>query len=693
MKLLKIVFFTLLSLVIILIAGAYAAIHFIDMAQVKQMVQQKVEAQTGRQLVIAGDVEPTIGFMPTVAIYNVSLSNPSWAKSPDMVKVAKLRVSLELMPLLHREVRISNIQLEGAQIMLEKKGEQASWQFESKEQTETGSAAGESEAATTSGSLQIGELKVANSTVDYLDHGNGTHHQMAIQQLDMEDISQHGVGQLTAKGVYNGAALDITGSLSEDNLMLIDLMLKKGATSVLAKGSVALEDMTFDLAVEINAARIGELMAIAAMPSDNEAGLILKTALGGKPDMISFSGMTMRYDDIEMAGAGRIDLAGAVPYIHADIKIPEIKGDSGEAPLEDAAQAAKEQKPAEADAAIPDMPIPTDGLDVVNADIRVSAANIDAGGLVLKDMNAAINLENGKLAVSPFDMKTSQGWVKGSLTLDGSNEKPVLSADILSNDIVLGKLLEALSGDSAVSGGIVKSGMKIQAAGNTLHQMLNSANGSLNFYLDNASYRVPASAQKVEAFVNLLRGSGDRPDEIRLACAVGRFTINQGVANSELLAMKTGGAVVTGDGTFRLKDTVVNMILKARSGMAGLAAVVPPIRLQGPVASPSVIPDPQGTLLQVGRLALGMSGGSGLGAVLGEQTLDQLGVSGEEHPCLKEIAASQETTPQNPQEQYKQLEDTVREQRDQIKENLDIEKIEDDAKQLRDGLKGLFKKP
>src|SRR5262245_28904591 len=125
MKTLRIIFFILLTLVILVIGGAYVAIRFMDMQQIKELVQARVEAQTGRTLVIAGEVKPTIGFMPTVSMADVSLSNPDWASAPDMLRISQLRVTFELEPLLHRELRISNIEIDGAEIALEKKGEEA----------------------------------------------------------------------------------------------------------------------------------------------------------------------------------------------------------------------------------------------------------------------------------------------------------------------------------------------------------------------------------------------------------------------------------------------------------------------------------------------------------------------------------------------------------------------------------------
>src|SRR5471032_1645191 len=59
-----------------------------------------VERATGRTMTIAGRIGIEFSLVPTVVMEDVSLANPPGFSRPDMVKVARVEVSLALMPLL-----------------------------------------------------------------------------------------------------------------------------------------------------------------------------------------------------------------------------------------------------------------------------------------------------------------------------------------------------------------------------------------------------------------------------------------------------------------------------------------------------------------------------------------------------------------------------------------------------------------
>ena len=253
-----------------------------------------------------------------------------------------------------------------------------------------------------------------------------------------------------------------------------------------------------------------------------------------------------------------------------------------------------------------------------------------------------------------------------------------------------------MANEDSVQGGIIKSSLNIKGQGKTVNAILGSASGDFDFFVDEAVYHTP-EVDKAQSFLDVLRGEGDSKDKLNVSCMVGQFDIASGVAKSKMLAFKTAGAVTSGDGTIKLNDSTMDIVLKARSGLVGLADVVPPLRMTGPISNPSVSVDPAGSLIGLGKLFLGATTGVGLVAVLGEQATDKLGITSDSNPCLKSMAemeAKENEAKQNPKEAYKKIEDNVREKRDEIKEDVkhDLKKLESNAKQIRDGLKSLLKK-
>ena len=84
----------------------------------KPLIKEQVEAQTGRQLTIDGDIEwrffPSIGF----SIGEVALSNPDGFATPDLVKFNNAVLDLNVRPLFQHEINIGLVTLDGASFTL-----------------------------------------------------------------------------------------------------------------------------------------------------------------------------------------------------------------------------------------------------------------------------------------------------------------------------------------------------------------------------------------------------------------------------------------------------------------------------------------------------------------------------------------------------------------------------------------------
>lgn len=84
----------------------------------KPLIKEQVEAQTGRQLTINGDIEwrffPSIGF----SIGEVALSNPKGFSTPDLVKFNNAVLDLNVRPLFQHEINIGLVTLDGASFTL-----------------------------------------------------------------------------------------------------------------------------------------------------------------------------------------------------------------------------------------------------------------------------------------------------------------------------------------------------------------------------------------------------------------------------------------------------------------------------------------------------------------------------------------------------------------------------------------------
>ena len=98
---------------------AMAAASF-DADALKFRLADAVRRSTGRELTIAGPVGLTWSLVPTVALRDVSLSNPPGLSRPAMAHAAQLDVRIALLPLLSRRVEVRGVTLVEPDILLER---------------------------------------------------------------------------------------------------------------------------------------------------------------------------------------------------------------------------------------------------------------------------------------------------------------------------------------------------------------------------------------------------------------------------------------------------------------------------------------------------------------------------------------------------------------------------------------------
>ena len=106
-KKIKIVLISVVSLLLLAVAGVWYASTAIDPAQLVKLLATSVKSATGRDLKISGPV--TLSFFPsiTVSAEQVSLSNAPWATESDMLKLRRIELDIKTLPLLSKQVESS----------------------------------------------------------------------------------------------------------------------------------------------------------------------------------------------------------------------------------------------------------------------------------------------------------------------------------------------------------------------------------------------------------------------------------------------------------------------------------------------------------------------------------------------------------------------------------------------------------
>jgi uncharacterized protein involved in outer membrane biogenesis len=245
---------------------------------------QTVQKQTGRELKINGGISPALSLHPTLSVRDVSLSNPKWAKKDNLLQAEELKIGIALLPLLRGETVIHSISLQNASLALEQSKGRASWEFDTKtEPKEAAEVAEESIAqqAEDENGLNIEALHLSNTAIYYRDGSNIHNITVADASAEGLDLSAATVESVMLEGSVEKAGVSLSAHLSEPGLLQFDATAGNGSShQVKAEGSLALGDLTFDAALNINTSSLKAMAALAGLEI-NDPSAIQMTASAG----------------------------------------------------------------------------------------------------------------------------------------------------------------------------------------------------------------------------------------------------------------------------------------------------------------------------------------------------------------------------------------------------------------------------
>ncbi len=163
------VFKVVLVVAITLSVAIVAVLFNLDPNDHKGRIAAYVERETGRTLAIEGPIDLEWGRTTRVAVRDVRLSNPTWARSPEMARITEMDVRFELVPLLRGRMDIESLILRGAQLNIETNSDgRSSFEF-----GDPDARPGDEFGGDIGIDLEIAELEVEDVRFSFLDGPGG----------------------------------------------------------------------------------------------------------------------------------------------------------------------------------------------------------------------------------------------------------------------------------------------------------------------------------------------------------------------------------------------------------------------------------------------------------------------------------------------------------------------------------------
>ncbi len=120
MKLLKWLLGTVVVLFLVVGLGVAALVYLVDWNDFKDTIQNQVKKQTGRDLLIAGDLSPSVFPWAGISIGEISLANADGYGDTPFARIGGADVKVKLLPLIKREINVRTVELTGLQVDLQR---------------------------------------------------------------------------------------------------------------------------------------------------------------------------------------------------------------------------------------------------------------------------------------------------------------------------------------------------------------------------------------------------------------------------------------------------------------------------------------------------------------------------------------------------------------------------------------------
>lgn len=569
----------LVLLLVLAVGGAAAYWLTLDTGALKGQLVALASKQLGRTLTINGELSPTFSLANGfgLRVTGVTLSNAAGYQPATMLSVNELELVVDIMAALSHKVHVKKFVLRDADVTLEARGSSNNWTFAAPPKDKP---APDAAASGTKPSIAADNITIANLNLAHIQ--NGVRKDYKITALDIAAAENKPV-QVDLTATADGK--DIALKLTAGSLAAIEAGQKQNIALQLSFGDMA-----------------------AALDADyRRAG-----------DEHSFSNLTLDYNGIKATGNIALNLAGTVPMLMADVKVPLLDlaalGKGGNSATSSSAAPAADAPLFSRD------PLPWDSLKSANANVALDIKQLAKGAVVYGPANLQAKLQGGTLnaalvmqppgATKPVTIKTNASAGKNmQLNIDA----PGLDAATLAH---------WLGQEEPLVQAPARFNLALAGGGASLHDVMGGANGSM--LLDFAPGKLNTAALPLTLSTVLASVIGaDKFNNASVACLKADFGIVNGVATARGLGTDASVLNASGAGVINLRDETVKlrMVVDARSA----SQLVPllPVDVSGRLKNPTVSADTSALTGQVvGNVAskLGGIAGALVGGVTGSAT-------------------------------------------------------------------------
>ena len=650
-RIVKILAWLVAGFATLFLVAALLLFLFFDPNDFREEIAATVEEQTGRKLTIDGDINLSLFPWLAVQVGKTTVGDaPGFGATP-MASFDNASFSVRLMPLLlGQEIVVGAADVDGLNVNLKiDRAGNSNWSDlvpeSSGESDSTGAAPRE---------IDINRIALTNATIVYENAESNERITLSDANLNVGRLQSDGAavpfdgslafdvqpaalrgdiaidtqisfdadtGVVTVSGLSVDGNVEGVASIPTDLRIASDEIAVDTANSSVTMQAATVEMLNLDIRADVepftyddritptakvivDAFSPRELMTLFDIepPVTADDAVLGSLAIDATAQLttsaIEMRNVNVTLDDTRFtgtlsvprgeAGQYRFDLSGDTIDL---ARYMEPAGDVGAAAADDA----------------PPVEIPVDLIRTLNARGKATLERVTLGEMAFENIRVELQAGNGQLRMHPMTSDLFDGKYAGDVRVNASGNNAVLSLNERIENVNLAKLVPAMFDRDNVTG-TINGQFLLSGRGADLAAIQRSLSGTMSFALSDGSY------EGTDLWYELRRAraklKGEDPPEPKLpprtefSNVTASGVVTNGVMKNDDLYAELPHMQLTGAGTVNLVAASVDYGLRARilekpeflqgateEELEEFTEAVIPLKITGPLASPSVKPD------------------------------------------------------------------------------------------------------
>lgn len=553
---------------------------------------------------------------PQIQAEQIVVGNP-WAKpETNMAEIKNLTVSFNPLALLNHVVQIFRLDVQGANIVLERRADnEDNWTFAKGGNT-----------APSSWAFDLRELELQQVAVQVVDAPGRLDLKGVLDSLQTTTPEGYGLGW-KINGSYNGAKVGGEGragqilSLQQGSAPFpLQGEVKVGQTVISVKGSLTKPQALAALDVHLKLA--GNTMAnlfpiigvvLPDTPPYHTEGRLIGTLERGQN--------TWRYQNFK-GTVGKSDLEGTLQYQQRKPRSlltgkvestllrfqdlgPLVGADTSDSKAKGARTTTLKQP---ADKILPVEPVGAKTWSAMDADVEFTGHKIIRDkNLPLDNITAHLTLKDRVLSFTPLNFGVAGGTLANTIKLDGSSDKIKATLTTTARHLKLKKLFPGAESMNA-SFGELHGDASLSGQGSSPAELLAHSNGEIKALIGKGtiSKLLLETAGLNVANIVMAKLFGDK--QIELDCMAGDFKVTNGLMQARTFRLETADATVDITGQINLASEQMDLDIRPENRTLRIFTLRSPLYVKGTFKHPDVG-------VQKGPLAARAGGAIALGII------------------------------------------------------------------------------